>query len=132
MNDATLLYRQVNPNFIRIDPHTRQERCTAQAFYPSAQDQKLSVYDGDRITAENSWRHFTNSSGLKSGGVVAVTVQDCRALELPVIPDGIPYPEHVSIDFAALRSRNQIVTKAKLLRAAADKYGWQFRPDPAA
>ncbi len=54
MNDATLLYRQVNPNFIRIDPPTRQERCTAQAFYPSAQDQKLSVYDGDRITAENS------------------------------------------------------------------------------
>lgn len=131
MNADTRLYRQVNPNFIRTDPHTRQERCTSQAFYPSEQDRKLSVYDGDRITAENSWLHFTTAAGLKSGGVVAVAVKDCIELELPVIPDGIPYPEHVSIDFTALSSRNQIATKAKLLRAAAAAYGWQFRPDPA-
>lgn len=131
MNADTRLYRQVNPNFIQRDPHTGQERFTSQAFYPSEQDRKLSVYDGDRITAESSWLHFTNAAGLKSGGVAAVAVSDCSELELPVIPDGIPYPEHVSIDFTAVRSRNRIATKAKLLRAAADKYGWQFRPAPA-
>ena len=122
MNANTLLYRQVHPSWIQKD------RITSQAFRPTPKDKKrLSVYDGDQITAEAAWQHYTNDLGLTSAGVLAVTVGECCTLELPVVPDPATFQEHTLIDFSAF-SRRQIETKAKLLRENANLRGWQYDP----
>ncbi len=122
MNANTLLYRQVHPSWIQ------KGRITSQAFRPTPKDEKrLSVYDGDQITAEAAWLHYTQDLGHTSAGVLAVTVGECDNLELPVVPDPATLQEHTLIDFSAF-SRRQIETKAKILRANADLRGWQYDP----
>ena len=127
MNDDTLLYRQIHPDFVQRIAQTGVERATSQAFLP-ASDGKISVYDGDQISAANSWAHYTETLQLKSCGVTAVTPAECQQVDLPVMPDGVPFPEHVSIDCRGVASRRQIESNAKRLRAAANARGWQFRP----
>ena len=52
MNNETLLLRQIHPSFIQAG------HITSQAFRPTPKDQnKLSVYDGDQISAEDAWQH---------------------------------------------------------------------------
>jgi len=120
MTDQTLLWRQIHPSFVR------QDRVTSQAFRPTPKDEaKLSCEDGDQITAEASWRRFVKSCA--SVGVMAISVGECTALELEVIPDGVPVPEHVSIDFGE-RSKRQREKVAKMLRAKAEVRGWQHGP----
>lgn len=128
MNDNTLLYRQIHPEFTQFDPQTERLRPTSQAFRPP-DDGNLSVYDGDQITAEASWLHYTDTLQRESCGVTAVTVSECASFDLPAIPDGIPYPEHVSIDFNVLKSKSQWSARAKKLRAVANARGWLFRPE---
>ena len=127
MNDDTLLYRQIHPGFVQLIAQTGVERATSQAFLP-ASDGKISVYDGDQISAANSWTHYTETFCLESGGVTAVTPAECQRLNLPVQPDGVPFPEHVSIDCRGVASKRQVESNAKKLRAAANARGWQFRP----
>ena len=133
MNKSTLLHRQVHthPSFTQIDPETKKKRVTSQAFMPSTRDGMLSTYDGDKISAADSWARHTNVQGLKSCGVMSVSVGECANAILPVIPDGTPYPEHVSINFNRL-TEGQKRSKSKQLRAVANKRGWQYIPDPAA
>ena len=120
MNVNTLLYRQVHPSWIQ------NGRITSQAFRPTPKDEKrLSVYDGDQITAEAAWQHYTNDLGYTSAGVLAVTVGECHNLELPVVPDPATFQEHTLIDFSAF-SRRQIETKAKILSRTANLRGWQY------
>jgi hypothetical protein len=77
VTDETLLLRQIHPVFIQND------RVTSQAFRPTPKDHgQLSVYDGDMISAEESWKHHTGL-GLESEGVLAVTVRECEAESLP-------------------------------------------------
>ena len=65
MIDATLLLRQVNPSWLQSG------RITSQVFKPTLKDNnRLSVYDGDKITAREAWEHFTINMGLKSVGVM--------------------------------------------------------------
>ena len=127
MNDATLLYRQIHPDFVQRHPQTGAERATSLAFLPTP-DRKISVYNGDQISAANSWTHYTETLRLESDGVTAVTPAECQRLNLPVLPDGVPFPEHVSIDCRGVASRRQIRSNAKRLSAAANARGWQFRP----
>jgi len=120
MNDATLLHRQVHPSWFQ------QGRITSQVFRPTPKDQSLlSVYDGDLISAENAWRHYTGTLGYVSVGVVAVTVAECGTHKLQVRPDPEPFPEHAVVDFTNL-PESAIKTKSKLLKAAADARGWQY------
>ena len=128
MNGNTLLYRQIHPSFVRFDQQTQDLRATSQAFYPSETDRRISVYDGDRISARDSWVHYTEVENRQSCGVMAVTTDECQRLRLPVEADGLGFPEHVSIDCSALTTRRQIETNAKRLRAAANARGWQFQP----
>lgn len=122
MNEDTLLYRQVHPRFIQ------QNRVTSQAFQPSSKDAwLLSVYDGDQIEAEEAWQHYTNALLLQSAGAVAVMVAECNKLQLPVVLDGIPYPEHAYIDFSG-HGRRARANKAKQLRVLANDRGWQYVP----
>ena len=114
MNGTTLLHRQVNPNWIQSG------RVTSQAFKPTPKDQRrLSVYDGDLISADDSWRHFTQSPERSSVGVLSVTVAECQSLELSAESDPEPFPEHVVIVFGEIFSNGQTEAKAKHLRAFA-------------
>jgi hypothetical protein len=63
MNAQTLLLRQIHPSFVQ------QGRVTSQAFRPTPKDEsKLSMYDGDQITPEASWRHYTVTLRFESIG----------------------------------------------------------------
>ena len=117
MTGATLLLRQVHPSFVQAG------RVTSQVFRPTPKDESLlSVYDGDQISAEDSWTHFTNKQGFQSVGVLAVTVDECDAEGLFARSDPGPFPEHAVIDFTGL-SENQIEKKGKKLKAKAEVRG---------
>ena len=121
MNSLTCLLRQVPPAWVQ------QGRITSQVFRPTPKDErKLSVYDGDLISAEKSWEHYTQRLGLRSTGVIAVTEGECRDLELPVFSDPEAFLEHVLIDFSAY-SEKEIKHKAQSLKTAAIARGWLFQ-----
>ena len=123
MTPDTLLLRQVNPHWIR------EGRVTSQTFKPTAKDKKkLSAHDGDQMTAEDAYRHYTQQLGLTSAGVIALTVQECQQQALAVTPDPEPFPEHVLIDFLSY-SNAEIVAKAKHLTRVAMLRGWLCRRD---
>lgn len=121
MTPATLLLRQVHPKFIQAG------RVTSQAFRPTPKDENhLSVYDGDQIGAQAAWTHYTATLGYQSAGVAAVSCAECEAEGLPVIADGVPFPEHVSINFSGLEKK-EIEIKAKMLAKGAQARGWLFQ-----
>ena len=120
MGPDNLLFRQVHPSWIR------EGRITSQTFRPTPKDHgRLSVYDGDRVSPEVSYRHFTENLGLVSDGVVAVTVGECLREQLRVAPDPTPFPEHVVIDFRSYSNAESRV-KARHLTIVAEKRGWQY------
>ena len=120
MNDATLLYRVINSNYVQGNA------ISSQAFRPRPRDRKrLSVYDGDQISPESAWEHYTRDPSNPPAGVLAVTVAECSAERLPVQPDPMPFPEHVFIDFTAFGT-NQIKRKSGSLRDKATVRGWLF------
>lgn len=124
MTDETLLLRQVHPSWVQLD------RVTSQVFRPTPKDQKrLSVYDGDQISAAGAWNHFTEILGFDSAGVLAVTQGECLQLKLTVQPDPEPFPEHTVIDFSAFEEA-EIKRKAKQLKAAAEARGWMHQARP--
>ena len=121
MTPATLLFRQVNPSWIK------NGRITSQVFKPTPKDKGcLSAYDGDQITAEASWRHYTIELEYQSVGVLAVTVCECKKYDLCVKHDPAPFPEHMMIKFKGF-SRSQIEKKAKNLKETAEMRGWQYK-----
>lgn len=121
MKKDTLLYRQVNPSFIQ------NGEPSSQVFSPTPKDEKkLSVYDGELISAENSWKHFTNTLGLASKGTLAVTVIECEDEDLTVLPDPENFKEHTLIDFTQC-SKNQIKSKAKKLKQKAMARDWCYK-----
>ena len=121
MNDATLLLRQVHPSFVQND------RITSQVFKPRSNHQnRLSVYDGDQISAEAAWQHYMERLHLASAGVVAVTVSECTRQGLQAYPDPTDFPEHAVIDFGQMQKRG-IRTTAQRLRDAAQDRGWLYR-----
>jgi hypothetical protein len=121
VTDETLLLRQVHPAFIQND------RPSSQVFRPTPKDEhKLSVYDGDMITAEQSWQHFTGDLGYRSAGVLAVTGRECTEQSLPVVSSPEVFKEHAHIDFSGCTA-SQIEKKGKKLLAAALVRGWQYR-----
>ena len=120
MNPDTLLWRQIHPSFLEGG------RPGSQAFRPTPKDDdRLSFDDGSRIEAEASWRRFTQVKGLQSVGVLGVQVAECTAEDLGVEADGIPDPEHVSVDFSG-KSNGRRKTISKKLRDLAMERGWQF------
>lgn len=122
MTPETSLYRQVPIG------HVQDGEITSQVFQPTKKDEKrLSVYDGSQISAEESFKHYTEVLGWSSIGVVAVSVGECESLQLPVYADPKPYKEHVLIDFSEL-GRSQIERKADSLKRRAIERGWQFGP----
>ena len=120
MTDDTMLYRQVHPIWVQ------NGRVSSQVFRPTPKDQhQLSVNDGDLISAENSWKHFSGR-GLKSAGVLAVTVRECNAESLRCQPSPEVFPEHAHIDFSGF-TEGQIKGKGKRLTELANTRGWQYQ-----
>ena len=124
MTGDTLLHRIIKSGW-----WLQHGAVSSQAFRPSINDHgQLSVYDGDRITPEDSWRHYAKDpSRLLPIGVLSVTVDECSNLRLKVHPDPATFPEHTLIDFSEF-GRNQVRKKASRLRDCAMTRGWQFRP----
>jgi hypothetical protein len=121
---ATLLHRQINPFWVQLG------RVTSMAFRPTPKDAaKLSVYDGDQMTPEQAWCHFTGVQKLKSVGVRSVSVEECEQLGLQAVADPKPFPEHVVIDFSACESEGQRERLAKKLNRFAEIRGWLFEAD---
>ena len=126
MNAATFLWRQVNPW------HIKENRITSELFLPTrAEGGKSSVYDGDQISAKESWEHYNapDPEGSKASlGVMALTVEECQMEGVEPVPDPTPFPEHVLLDFTGLSNRKQ-ETAAKALRSIAVDRGWIYRSD---
>ena len=122
MNNDTLLLRQTHPSWVRED------RVTSQLFTPTPKDKgMLSAYDGDQITAEASWKHYTNVLGFQSAGVMTVTLQECQDQKILVTPCPKEFQEHVQLDFRDF-STNQTRNLAKRLTQFARVHGWQYLP----
>ena len=123
MTDNTLLHRQVHPSWVQ------QGRVTSQVFRPTPKDEKkLSVYDGDKFTAPKAWEHFTSVLTLRSIGVLAVSVAECKSLELTPSPDEKTFSGHALIDFSA-HTESKIVGKSKFLKAHAQTRGWLYQAE---
>ncbi len=124
MTDETLLHRIIKPHW-----WLQGEDISSQAFRPGPEDDgQMSVYDGDQITAEAAWLHYTNDPTKPApSGVLAVTAGECRQQDLPVRPDPNTFPEHALIDFRKFGT-NQTKRKSERLRNAAVDRGWQFQP----
>jgi hypothetical protein len=122
VNDRTLLLRQVHPTFVQ------NGEIGVVAFRPNDNDKGLlSVYDGDMITAENSFNHWTDSLKKKSVGVLAVTVEECTSVKLPSVSSpSEDNASHAHIDFTEFEKKDQR-TKTKALLAFAVARHWLFQ-----
>lgn len=123
MNDSTLLLRQVHPSFVQ------DGFASSVAFRPNTFDKGLmTVYDGDLVSAEGSWLHYTTVSNRSSAGVVGLTVQECTAEELTARPDPVPFLEHAVVDFTKVEEKSWR-SKSKKLQAKAMLRGWLYQPE---
>ncbi len=90
----------------------------------------MSVDNGDVISAEESFCGFTER--YPSAGVLAVSVAECEARALRVVPDPEEKrPAHSVIDFSGL-SVSAVRRAAERLRDDAEDRGWQYGPVPGA
>ena len=123
MNDQTLLLRQVHPNFLPED------ELSSQAFYPFPKDHgRLSVYDGDQISVETSYRHYTVDLENSSAGVWGVNCGEVASAGLTSQLDPIPNsPAHACIDFGQ-RMDKECRKLAKKLKGFATVRGCLHKP----
>ena len=121
MNNQTLLLRQVHPNFFP------DGEISSQAFFPFPKDDgKLSVYDGDQISAEAAYQHYTVTLGLESVGVWAVSGAETVSVGLTYQPDPVDgNPPHAIINFSACTEK-ECRKLAKRLKKFAVGRGSQY------
>ncbi|MBR3476268.1 MAG: hypothetical protein IKH39_03815 [Candidatus Methanomethylophilaceae archaeon] len=103
------LYRQIHPKWIQ------DGMITSEAFRPFDGD-LLSLYNGEMINAEDSFKHYTEECGNVSCGVAEVAESVFVKNGLDVIKDGDPFPEHVSVDYSPFKSdssRKRVSQKIK-------------------
>lgn len=131
MQDNTLLHRQVHPNFVQnksvsAQAFIQENDIASLSFVPKESDNnKLSVYNGDKFTPEQSYDHYTQK--FMSFGVLSVSKSECEAIPpLSATEDNDPFDGHSYIDFTAVSSKNQIKIKAQKLRDTAIKRGWAY------
>ena len=130
MDSKCLLHRQIHPSFVINGIVSNQAfieySVSSGAFMPTAKDNnKLSVYNGEKFTAKDSFDHFTTT--YSSVGVLSVTVEEVISIQLSVLNDDIPFEGHASIDFEAIVSKNQKSIKAAKLRDYAVNRGWTYK-----
>jgi hypothetical protein len=128
----SLFYRQVNPNWLSGGVPS------SQAFGPTPKDEdKLSVDDASKVSAEGSWRHFTEKLGLRSVGTWAVSMGeveeegDLLVAASPTVVAEDPAmnnPAHCHVDFSGIASKGQKKKRAQHLAIKATERGCLFQP----
>ncbi|RYC70187.1 hypothetical protein [Spirosoma sordidisoli] len=132
MNRDTLLHRQVHPSWVQNDVvsvqvFTQEMQVSSLAFTPSTKDEnKLSVYNGEKFTAEQSFNHYV--ANHTSFGVLSVTKGECESVDLlSVTEDNFPFNGHSYIDFTSVESKNQKKIRGQKLKSLAVSRGWTHR-----
>jgi hypothetical protein len=128
----SLFYRQVNPNWLA------EGVPSSQAFGPTPKDKgKLSVDDASKVSAEGSWRHFTETLGLRSVGTWAVSmgeVEEAGDLAVTASPKVVAEdpakdnPAHCDVDFSQVSPKGQRKKKAQYLAMKATTRGCLYAP----
>ncbi len=134
MNTEIQLHRQIHPSFVVEDFVSNQAFMETKivvssgSFNPTEKDEnKLSVYNGNKFTSEESYSHYT--SNYISYGVLTFTVEEAESVTpLEIFEDNIPFDGHCYVDFANVESKNQKSKKAGKLRDFAVKRGWTYKP----
>lgn len=135
MKDNTELHRQIHPSFVvnnqvSIQAFTEVTGLivSSGAFNPTEKDEnKLSVYNGIKFTAQKSFEHFCLE--YKSFGVLTLIVEEVNSIEsLSCNEDNYPFDGHSYIDFSQVSAKNQRIKKAGKLRDIAFKRGWTYKP----
>jgi hypothetical protein len=123
MTSDTLLWRQAHPNFMD------GKRPTSQVFFPFPKDNgKLSVYDGDQVNAEDSYKHYTEVLKNESASVWAVIKSEADSHGVPASSDPLPnFAAHAKVDFN-FKPEKECRKIAKRLKALAIARGCQYRP----
>jgi len=118
MTDQTLLLRQVHPKFLP------EGELSSQAFMPFPKDDgKLSVDNGDLVTPQASYQHYTVKLGLESIGVWAVNGAEVESVGLLYRSDPVPTNQaHAVIDFGTLAEKvcRKLAKKLKKFAACRD------------
>lgn len=123
MTSETTLLRQVHPDFIP------EGQLTSQAFMPFPKDEgKPSVYDGDQISAADSFQHYTEVLHNASHSVWGVTCAEVSSVDLSSVANPLDnFPSHALIDFTA-QPEKTFRKLAKKLKAFAIARGSLFSP----
>lgn len=134
MEDELLLHRQIHPSFVVNDIVSNQAFVISElvvssgAFMPTQKDEdKLSVYNGEKFSAKESYDHY--SKQFTSYGVLSVTVEEVKSIpQLTTNNDDYPFDGHCFVDFSSVTSKNQKTKKAGQLRDLAVKRNWTYKP----
>lgn len=121
-----LLLRNIHPDWVV------NGKVTSQAFRPTPKDErKLSTTSSSKVSAEDSFREYTEDFELASAGVWGVSVGEAADLSIRAIYDehspSIPKPcltGHTSLDFAQI-SNNKAKRLGGRLRDRAEDRGRQ-------
>ena len=121
MTGATNLLRQIHQSFIQ------NGRVSSQAFRPTPKDSYLlSVYNGDDISPQDAFKHYTMTLALGSCRVLAVTQAECDGCHLPVRSDPAPFKEHCVIDFSKMSDSQRRKTSGRLRNYAIAR-DWLYK-----
>lgn len=135
MEEKPLLHRQIHPSFVVNDIVSNQAFLqndlvvSSVAFNPTEKDEdKLSVYNGEKYSAKDSYEHYI--SNYSSYGVLSVTVEEVKSIS-PLSPteDNNPFDGHCYVDFSSVSSKNQRTKKAGKLRDIAVARNWTYNPE---
>lgn len=123
MNATTLLLRQAHPNFMDGDLPT------SQVFMPNSEDRgQMSAYDGDQISPDDAYTHYTQVLNKHSHSVWALEKRETDSNGVPASPAPLPnFPSHSHVDFSQIAEGAWRKT-AKRLKALAIARGCQFKP----
>lgn len=129
MTEETLLHRQVHPTWIQNDIVSEQVFATSQTFAPTPKDEGcLSMYNGDKYTAEQSHTHYILTPSSVSVAVLSVTISEVDSVgDLATYEDNYPFDGHSYIDFCKLESKGALKKKSQKLRDIAMKRGWTHK-----
>lgn len=134
MKEETLLHRQIHPTWVQNETISSQaflaeNNIASLAFIPSEKDdKKLSVYNGEKFSAKESYIHFI--ADYKSTGVLSVTISEINSIgNLNVEEDNNPFDGHSVIDYNSVENSTQIKKKAKKIKNLAVQRGWTHKED---
>lgn len=134
MENKLLLHRQIHPTFVVNGVVSNQAFLennliiSSGAFTPTENDKdKLSMYNGDVFSAEDSFNHYTVKN--LSHGVLSVSIEEVNSeISLILEMDNDPFEGHCSINFSSITSKNQKTKRAGKLRDFAIQRNWTYKP----